>query len=229
MRTDRANERWQTMAYVLIEHRVGDFETFRQVYLDDAERRARLGSQGGVVFRVADDPNNVIVMLAVGHGGARARVRRLPGARAGDGVVHQQRRHAARHRARGGHGVAALTRALAPGDAPRPLASGPHRLYHGGASSGVRSGRPHPVSAVMAGHCQARESAGSFELEQAMHATAPTTCVGGRAPWRLTAERLRSGASVHYRAKTARRRSARDGQGEHHGRRSSARRVPGLP
>jgi heme-degrading monooxygenase HmoA len=51
------------MAYVLIEHRVGDFETFRQVYLDDAERRERLGSQGGVVFRVADDPDNVIVML----------------------------------------------------------------------------------------------------------------------------------------------------------------------
>ena len=51
------------MAYVLIEHRVGDFETFRQVYLDDAGRRGRLGSRGGLVFRVADDPDNVIVML----------------------------------------------------------------------------------------------------------------------------------------------------------------------
>jgi heme-degrading monooxygenase HmoA len=51
------------MAYVLIEHRVDDFETFRQVYQDDAERRQRLGSQGGVVLRVADDPSNVIVML----------------------------------------------------------------------------------------------------------------------------------------------------------------------
>jgi heme-degrading monooxygenase HmoA len=51
------------MAYVLIEHRVGDFETFRQVFLDDAERRARLGSRGGVVYRVADDPGNVIVVL----------------------------------------------------------------------------------------------------------------------------------------------------------------------
>ena len=51
------------MAYVLIEHRVGDFETFRKVYLDDAERRERLGSRGGLVFRVADDPDNVIVML----------------------------------------------------------------------------------------------------------------------------------------------------------------------
>ena len=51
------------MAYVLIEHRVGDFEIFKEVFLDDAERRERLGSRGGVVFRVADDPDNVIVML----------------------------------------------------------------------------------------------------------------------------------------------------------------------
>jgi len=51
------------MAYVLIEHRVGDFETFKKVYLDDAGRRQRLGSRGGRVFRLADDPGNVIVML----------------------------------------------------------------------------------------------------------------------------------------------------------------------
>jgi heme-degrading monooxygenase HmoA len=51
------------MAYVLIEHQVGDFEAFRRVYLDDAERRARRGSRGGVVYRVADDPGNVIVVL----------------------------------------------------------------------------------------------------------------------------------------------------------------------
>lgn len=51
------------MAHVLIEHRVGDFETFKKVYLDDAERRERLGSKGGLVFRVADDPNNVIIVL----------------------------------------------------------------------------------------------------------------------------------------------------------------------
>ncbi len=35
------------MAYVLIEHRVGDFEIFKEVYLDDAERRERLGCKGG--------------------------------------------------------------------------------------------------------------------------------------------------------------------------------------
>ena len=51
------------MAHVLIEHRVGDFETFKQVYLGDAERRGRLGSKGGSVYRVADDPNKVLVLL----------------------------------------------------------------------------------------------------------------------------------------------------------------------
>ena len=51
------------MAYVLIEHRVGDFETFKTGLPGRrrAPRAARL--QGGVVFRVADDPDNVIVML----------------------------------------------------------------------------------------------------------------------------------------------------------------------
>jgi hypothetical protein len=51
------------MAYVLIEHLVGDYETFKQVYLDDAARRQRGGSMGGKVFRVTDDPNDIIIIL----------------------------------------------------------------------------------------------------------------------------------------------------------------------
>jgi heme-degrading monooxygenase HmoA len=51
------------VAFVLIEHRIGDFDTFMQVYLGDAERREKLGSKGGVVYRVADDPGNVIVVI----------------------------------------------------------------------------------------------------------------------------------------------------------------------
>jgi heme-degrading monooxygenase HmoA len=51
------------MAFVLIEHRVGDFDRFTRVFHDDEERRARLGCRGGVVYRVADDPANVIVVL----------------------------------------------------------------------------------------------------------------------------------------------------------------------
>lgn len=51
------------MAYVLIEHRVGDFDRFRQVFEGDQARREGLGCTGGVVYRVADDPGNVIVVL----------------------------------------------------------------------------------------------------------------------------------------------------------------------
>ena len=54
------------MAFVLIEHRVDDFEKFKQVFLADAARRERLGSRGGVVYRVADDPGNVIVVIEWG-------------------------------------------------------------------------------------------------------------------------------------------------------------------
>jgi heme-degrading monooxygenase HmoA len=52
-----------SVAWVLIEHRVGDFEVFRQVFLGDATRRERLGCKGGRVYRVVDDPRTVIVML----------------------------------------------------------------------------------------------------------------------------------------------------------------------
>jgi len=51
------------MAYVLIEHRVADYETFKEVYQDDADRRRRFGSLGGHVFRAGDDPQNVIILL----------------------------------------------------------------------------------------------------------------------------------------------------------------------
>jgi len=51
------------MAFVLIEHRVGDFEAFMQAYLDDADRRRRFGSLGGHVYRPADDAHSVIVLL----------------------------------------------------------------------------------------------------------------------------------------------------------------------
>ena len=51
------------MAYVLIEHEISNFEMLMQVYTDDAERRERLGCQRGRIWRAADDPNNVSVVL----------------------------------------------------------------------------------------------------------------------------------------------------------------------
>jgi len=51
------------MAFVLIEHLVGDFETFKQVYLDDGERRRGTPCHLSSRSSAADDPNNVIIVL----------------------------------------------------------------------------------------------------------------------------------------------------------------------
>jgi hypothetical protein len=51
------------MALLIIEHTVGDFETFRSVFMDDEARRRRGGSRGARVYTVAGDPNDVRVVL----------------------------------------------------------------------------------------------------------------------------------------------------------------------
>ena len=51
------------MALLIIEHIVGDFETFKTVFMDDEDRRRRGGSRGARVYRVADDPNDIRVVL----------------------------------------------------------------------------------------------------------------------------------------------------------------------
>jgi uncharacterized protein (DUF1330 family) len=51
------------MAYVLQQFRVADYATFKHVYLDDLERRRRLGSQGGRVFHAAGDEHEITVLL----------------------------------------------------------------------------------------------------------------------------------------------------------------------
>lgn len=49
--------------YVLIEHDVEEWGTFKTGFLDDLERRRRAGSKGGRVYRTANDPNKVVVLL----------------------------------------------------------------------------------------------------------------------------------------------------------------------
>lgn len=51
------------MVYVLIEHLVGDYETFKTVYLDDLERRKPSGSKGATVMRVSGDPKSIIILM----------------------------------------------------------------------------------------------------------------------------------------------------------------------
>jgi heme-degrading monooxygenase HmoA len=51
------------MAWVLIEHEIRDFDMLKQVYLDDEDRRESMGCLRGHIWRAADDPLNVCVLL----------------------------------------------------------------------------------------------------------------------------------------------------------------------
>ena len=51
------------MALLIINHVVGNYETFKQVFLDDEERRRRLGSKSARVYKVDGEPNNIRVVL----------------------------------------------------------------------------------------------------------------------------------------------------------------------
>ena len=51
------------MAYVFIEHKIGEWSEFENIFRADAARRRRLGSKGGKVFRSPDDPSNVYIVL----------------------------------------------------------------------------------------------------------------------------------------------------------------------
>jgi hypothetical protein len=51
------------MAMLIIHHKVGDYGTFKDVFLDDQERRRRSGCKGARVHQNAFDPNDVWVVL----------------------------------------------------------------------------------------------------------------------------------------------------------------------
>ena len=51
------------MAFVLQQFKVADYATFKLVYLDDLERRRRLGSHGGRVFHAIGDEHEITVLI----------------------------------------------------------------------------------------------------------------------------------------------------------------------
>lgn len=51
------------MAYVFVEHKIGEWSEFENIFRSDMERRKRLGSKGGRVFRSPDDPSLVYVVF----------------------------------------------------------------------------------------------------------------------------------------------------------------------
>jgi hypothetical protein len=51
------------MAHVLIQHEIGGWEEFENIFRGDADRRRALGCLGGKVFSNTSDPNNVFIAL----------------------------------------------------------------------------------------------------------------------------------------------------------------------
>jgi len=51
------------MAYLLVHHEVEDFDKWKHNFNAHAYARSETGSKGGKVFRNADNPNEVFVLL----------------------------------------------------------------------------------------------------------------------------------------------------------------------
>ena len=51
------------MPSLLVQHKVPDFDKWKALFDSDEENRRNHGSQGGFVWRGADDPNEISVLL----------------------------------------------------------------------------------------------------------------------------------------------------------------------
>ncbi len=51
------------MPYVLIRHKVTDYNKWKPVFDEHAATRRASGSQGGHLFRSADDPNELVILF----------------------------------------------------------------------------------------------------------------------------------------------------------------------
>lgn len=51
------------MSFVLVRHKVRDFAKWKPVFDEHGKARKAAGSKGGHLFRSADDPSEVIVLL----------------------------------------------------------------------------------------------------------------------------------------------------------------------
>ena len=53
------------MAHILIHHKIEDYSKWKPAFDDHASYRAENGSMGGKVFRNADNPNDIFVLLEI--------------------------------------------------------------------------------------------------------------------------------------------------------------------
>ena len=51
------------MPYLLVRHKVADYNTWKPVFDEHAATRKTSGSQGGRLFRNAHDPNETVILL----------------------------------------------------------------------------------------------------------------------------------------------------------------------
>jgi heme-degrading monooxygenase HmoA len=51
------------MPYVLVRHKVQDYAKWRPVFDEHGVTRKASGSKGGYLFRSADDPNDLVILL----------------------------------------------------------------------------------------------------------------------------------------------------------------------
>ena len=53
------------MAHILIHHKIEDYDKWKPAFDDHASYRAENGSMGGKIFRNADNPNDLFVLLEI--------------------------------------------------------------------------------------------------------------------------------------------------------------------
>jgi heme-degrading monooxygenase HmoA len=51
------------MPYLLVRHKVGDYESWKPVFDEHGTVREQSGSKGGRLFRNADDPNETVMLF----------------------------------------------------------------------------------------------------------------------------------------------------------------------
>ena len=51
------------MSYVMVKHTVADYARWKPIFDEDGANREIGGSQGGQIFRSADDPNEVVILF----------------------------------------------------------------------------------------------------------------------------------------------------------------------
>lgn len=53
------------MAHILVHHKIEEFNKWKSAFDDHSSFRAANGSSGGKVFRNADDPNDLFILLEI--------------------------------------------------------------------------------------------------------------------------------------------------------------------